>query len=314
MAPFLARRRDYAIKAAEEISMDPSRKAGRKPWGLVLMGGGARGLAHIGVLQALEAAGLVPDVIAGTSMGAVVGAFYASGIRPAEIEVLTSGLSYSKFIHDRLLTAGPQSMAAFFQRMMLGTRTDRLLRSLGFEREDRVEAFFEACVGGRRIEDLPIRFACNAVDLLTGREVVFTRGPLDKALRATTAFPLVFYPARTKEGFFVDGGVLNNVPIEAARALGAKRVVVPDVHRRLRRVPVSEVDNVLQLLNRISALVLTHSTERRLAAADLVFRVMGRVDTFDFSRPGLIVARGRRAAEENLPAIRALVSGRKSRG
>ncbi len=294
--------------------MGARKKPGRKPWGLVLMGGGARGLAHIGVLQALEAAGFVPDVITGTSMGAVVGAFYASGIRPAEIEVLTTGLSYSKFIHDRLLAAGPQSMAAFFQRMMLGTRTDRLLRSLGFDREDRVEAFFDACVGGRRIEDLPIRFACNAVDLLSGREVLFTSGPLDKALRATTAFPLVFYPARSREGMYVDGGVLNNVPIEAARALGARVVVVPDIHRPLRRVPVTEVDNVLQLLNRISALVLTHSTERRLAGADLVFRVAGRVDTFDFSRPGLIVARGRRAADENLPAIRALLSGRKSRG
>ena len=247
-------------------------KAG-KPWGLVLMGGGARGLAHIGVLQSLRSHHLEPGIIVGTSMGALVGGFYASGIAPSELEKLTVELNKNALFNKTPFSRRPQNMAAFFEGLVLGTRTDKLLRSLGVERQDRIEAVLERFVGNRRIEDLPIPFACNAVDILTGREVVFTRGLLRKALRATTAFPLVFEPARSQGALFVDGGLLNNVPVEAARALGARRVIVPDSHRPLKRIPAASLRNIFQLLNRVSATVLANSTEGRLEQADLVYRI-----------------------------------------
>jgi len=289
--------------------MGSARSRSRRPWGLVLMGGGARGLAHIGVLHALDDHGLAPDVIAGTSMGALVGAFYAAGMTPREIESLTADFRYNSVIDRRLLSRRPQSMRRFFEGLMLGTRADRLLRSLGIDREDRVEAVLGRIVGGLRIEDLPIPFACNAVDIVTGREVVFTSGPLRNALRATMAFPLVFEPARRQGRLLVDGGLLDNVPVEAARGLGARKVVVPDTHKSLREIPASSIRNVFQLLARTSTIVLTRATESQLERADLVYRIEVDVATFDFSQTRAIIAKGRKATEGNIAAIRRLVSG-----
>ncbi len=273
------------------------------------MGGGARGLAHIGVLRALDDAGLPPGIIAGTSMGALVGAFYAAGMAPREIESLTADFRYNSVLDRRLLSRRPQTMRRFFEGLMLGTRADRLLRGLGIDREDRVEAVLGRIVGGLRIEDLPIPFACNAVDIVTGREVVFTSGPLRKALRATMAFPLVFEPARRQGRLLIDGGLIENVPVEIARGLGARKVVAPDIHRPLREIPASSIRNVFQLLARTSTVVLTRATERQLERADLVYRVEVDVATFDFSRTRAIIDKGKKATEANIAAIRRLVSG-----
>jgi len=271
------------------------------------MGGGARGLAHVGVLQVLDDAGLVPGVIAGTSMGAIVGALYASGMTPWEIANLAVSFPYGRFIDRKLLSRRPQTMQRSFQQMMLGTSADRVLRSLGIDRKDRVEVVLGRIVGGLRIEDLSIPFVCNAVDIVNGRGVVFTRGPLRKALRATIAFPLVFDPARNRDRLFVDGGVLDNVPIELARNLGAGKVVGPDIHKPIRGVPASSIRNIFQLLSRTSTIVLTRATEGRIQQADLVYRVPVEVATFDFSRTRAIIDKGRNATERNLAAIRRLV-------
>jgi len=289
--------------------MSPARAKSRKPWGLVLMGGGARGLAHIGVLKALDEAGLSPRIITGTSMGGLVGAFYASGMTPAEIEKLTSSFGDRGSAHRRFLPRRPQTMQRSFEQLMLETRADHLLRNLGIDRGDRVEVIIRRIVGGLRIEDLRIRFACNAVDLLGGREVVFTGGPLYPALRATMSFPLVFEPARKRGRVLIDGGLLNNVPVDLARRLGAGKVVAPDVHRPLRKVPASSVRNSFQLLSRASDIVRVLATERGLEQADLVFRVGVEARTFDFSQTRSIIEKGRKAAERNLPAIRRLIQG-----
>lgn len=287
--------------------MGPARRMPRKPWGLVLMGGGARGLAHIGVLRVFDEAGLRPKVITGTSMGALIGAFYASGMTPDEIERLTSGLGRKGPPGRASFPRGPLTMRQFFERVMLGTRADQILRSLGIDREDRVEAILKRIVGGLRIEDLPIRFGCNAVDLLGGREVVFTRGPLRSALRATMAFPLVFDPARRRGGLLIDGGVLDNAPVSLARRLGAARIVAPDVRRPLRTVSASSIKHPLQILGRINDITRDRVNERSLVQADLVFRVHVEARTFDFSQTKKIIERGRRAAQRSLPAIRRLV-------
>jgi len=290
--------------------MGPSATKIRKPWALVLMGGGARGLAHIGVLQALEASGLRPDIVAGTSMGAMVGGFFASGLTPADLEKLATEVPFDRYLEKGLLSRSPRSTSRFFEKMMLGTGTDRLLRTFGVDREDRIEAFLKGIVGAVRIEDLPIPFACNAVDVMSGCEVIFTRGLLRKAIRASTAYPVVFEPARWRGRLFIDGGTLDNVPVAAARGLGARTVVVPDIHRDLGEVSASAVRNVFQLLNRTSAIVLAGSTERGLKSADFIYRVEAEAETFDFSKVRATVAAGRRATERSLAAIRRLVEGR----
>jgi len=274
------------------------------------MGGGARGLAHIGVLKVLTANGLAPDVIAGTSMGAVVGGFYAAGITLDEMESLIPEMGYARLIDKPLLGRRPRTMTAFFQQLMIETSRDRLLKRIGVDRGDRVEALIKKIVGDRRIEDLKIPFACNAVDIISGREVVFTRGLLRQALRASMSYPLVFEPVRHGRMLLVDGGLVNSVPVDLARRLNASRVVVPDIDKPLRKFPAASKDNVFKLLIRMSQIVFTLQDVARLKSADFSFRVGINVEDFDFSRPRMIIARGRKATEKNLDAIRAVVEDR----
>jgi NTE family protein len=242
-------------------------------------------------------------------MGALVGAFYAAGMTPQEIADLTVNLPYGSLIDRRLLARRPQTMQRFFERHMLGTTADRFLRSLGVEREDRTEALLGRIVGGLKIEDLHIPFACNAVDVVNGRSIVFTRGSLRRALRATTAFPLVFDPVRNGSQWLVDGGILNNVPTDLAHRLGAGKLVVPDIHRPVQRISVSSIRTPFHLMSRLSNIVLTRAAESRLEHADLVYRIEVDFATFDFSRARRIIDKGRRATEKNIPAIREHVRG-----
>jgi NTE family protein len=122
-------------------------------------------------------------------------------------------------------------------------------------------------------EDLTIRFGCNAVDLVSGRQVWFTSGPLYRALRASAAYPLFIEPAHWERSFFVDGGLLNNVPIDLARELGATKVIVPDVHRPLRRLPRAKLKSNLSLVFRLIQIVLADSTDSQLPAADLLIEI-----------------------------------------
>ncbi len=274
------------------------------------MGGGARGLAHIGVLEVLIANGLAPEAIAGTSMGALVGGFYAAGIAPREMESLITEMGYARLIDKPLLGRRPSTMTAFFQRLMIETSRDRLLKRFGVDRGDRVEAIIKEIVGDRRIEGLKIPFACNAVDIISGREVAYTRGLLRHALRASMAYPLVFEPVRRGRMLLVDGGLVNAVPVDLARRLNASPVIAPDVDRSLRKFPAASKDNVFKLLTRMSQIVFTHQDEARLKSADFSYPVGVNVDDFDFSNPRSIIARGRKATEKNLDAIRALIEGR----
>jgi NTE family protein len=288
-------------KAANESS--------KQPWGLVLMGGGARGLAHIGVLKVLSANGLVPDVITGTSMGAIVGGFYAAGIPPEEMENLTTALGYAPLVEKPLLGRRPRTMTAFFQQIMIETSRDRLLQRIGVDREDRIEAILNKIVGDRMIEELDIRFGCNAVDILSGREVVFTNGLLRKAIRASMAYPLAFEPVPWEKMLLVDGGLINTVPVELARHLNASRVLAPDIHKRLEKFPRTGINNIFKLLTRMSQIVLTNEAKMRLATADLSYRVEVNVEDFDFSESRTVIAEGRKATEKNLDAIKAFVAG-----
>ncbi len=273
------------------------------------MGGGARGLAHTGVLQALDHAGLTPGIIAGTSMGALVGAFYAAGMTPQEIADLKVHLPYDRLIDRRPLSRPPQTVQRYIKQLMFGMATDRLLRGLGADREDRAEAILGRIVGGLKIEELRIPFACSTVDIVSGQSVVFTRGPLRKALRAAISYPLVFDPVRSRGQLLVDGGLLNNVPTDLARRLGARKLIAPDIHRSLRHISVSTIRNARHLVSRIIEIVGTHAVESQLGGSDLVYRINVDVETFDLSQTRQIIDKGRKAAAKSLLAILKLVKG-----
>ena len=169
--------------------------------GLALGGGGALGVAHVGVLQVLRERGVVPTHVAGTSAGAIIGAAYAYGLDPYELE-------------DRIIHA---SWGTF------GTFTPR--PGLGFLTADALRQTVRDVAGDALIEELPLPFAAVATDVDTREAHAITTGPVAEALAASIAVPGIFRPVRMGKRWYVDGGVVQNLPIETAFSLGASHVI-----------------------------------------------------------------------------------------
>jgi NTE family protein len=281
----------------------------KKSWALVLMGGGARGLAHVGVLRVLEKNGLVPDVIAGTSMGAIVGGLFAAGLSGAKLTEMLGGLVLDNTVDKparRNLFKRPKNL---FEYVMLSDYKNRFFSKMGLGKEDAIETYLKSCVGDARIEDLPIKFVCNAVDLVSGKEVLFTEGSLAKALRATMSLPLVFAPVRMRGMLLLDGGVLNSAPVEAAEKAGAEVTVLVDIHRPLKKMAPEKIKNTFQVVQRMIDVAWAASFEERARHADFVLRVPVDLGTLDFSEPRRIAMRGERAAAANLQRIKEVLGG-----
>ncbi len=184
---------------------------------LVLGSGAARGLAHIGVLKVLEEVQIKPDIVVGTSMGALIAGAYAAGLTVKQMEEIaceTNWLRVAKL---------------FFPR--------RLQRE-GLLDGRRIEEFLIALVGERKIEHLEIPFAAIATDIWTGEEIVIRSGSLVKAIRASISFPFIFAPIKIDGRFLVDGGVVNPLPVNVARNMGANFVIAvsatPNIDRQMK--------------------------------------------------------------------------------
>ncbi len=169
--------------------------------GLALGGGGALGAAHVGVLQVLHERGITPTVVAGTSAGAIIGAAYAFGLDPYDLEAHVTGASWGHF----------------------GTFTPR--PGLGLLTADALRQTVQKIAGDAHIEDLPVRFAAVATDIETRDAVVLESGSLADAIAASIAVPGVFRPVRVHGRMLIDGGVAQNLPIEAAFGMGAQEVI-----------------------------------------------------------------------------------------
>lgn len=209
--------------------------------GLVLSGGGARGFAHIGVLRVLERAGAKFDVVAGTSMGAILGSLYASGLSADELYELATATDWTDVV-DLSLKSG----------LLKG---DRLAGFLA----ERLPATFE---------ELKLPFATVATDIESGEEVVMTEGDLVSAVRASAAFPGAFEPVHLAGRTLADGGIINNLPINAASWLGANRVIASDV-----TPPRQSVYTTLEQEGSWwERMVATVKLERRNPMAQMLFR------------------------------------------
>lgn len=274
-----------------------------KTWALVLMGGGARGLAHVGVLRVLERAGLVPDIVAGTSMGGLVGGLYAAGVSGTRMTEMIGGLDFGD-LGGRGRRGLFKRSGNLFEYILLSDTKNRFFTKIGLEKEDAVEAYLKGCVGEVRIEDLPIRFLCNAVDLASGREVVFSTGKLYRALRATMSLPVVFEPVRRDRMVLTDGGILNSAPVEAARAAGAEVAVLVDIHRPLKRLPREKLKSAFQIIQRTVEVATAASFAERGRHADFILRVPVDQGVLQFSKPRSIVAKGERTALAELEGLK----------
>jgi NTE family protein len=179
--------------------------------GLALGGGAARGWSHIGVLRVLEAAGIVPDVIAGCSIGAVVGGCYAAGKLDA-LEAFACSLT---------------------KRRVMGL-LDFHITGSGLIGGGRLQKLLDQDLTDQRIETLPMRFCTIATELVTGHEIWLTKGPLVQAMRASYALPGIFDPVMIRGRWLMDGALVNPIPITAARALGADLVICVNLNSEVR--------------------------------------------------------------------------------
>lgn len=199
-----------------------------KTLGLALGSGGARGVAHIGFLQALEEEGIKPDYISGCSMGAVVGGCYASGMEISEMRELVLKIKKRDLID---LSAAPLSKMS-------------LLRSKKIH-----ELLVENCKV-KNIEDFPIKFCCVSTDILTGSIHVFDSGNAAMAMQASSTIPGVFRPISYENELLVDGGCACRVPIRQVKDMGAEVVVAVDALKNCSK-PVEKLENILALLLRV---------------------------------------------------------------
>jgi NTE family protein len=225
-APALnARTLDEVRRAAP---MTTAGKARRPTIALALGGGGLRGFAHLGVLRALDEASIRPDIVVGTSAGAVVGAAYASGMTPDELAATARGVKLSSLID---LTFGGG----------------------GLMRGRHLATWADTLTAGAPIETFPIRFAAVATDLHSGTPVLIDRGPAGAAIQASAAVPGVTVPVPYASGHLIDGGVSSLVPVRAARAMGADLVIAVDIYCRGPRVEslgaLAVVGRVMQTQN-----------------------------------------------------------------
>ncbi|MGE3376506.1 MAG: patatin-like phospholipase family protein [Vicinamibacteria bacterium] len=199
----MRRRRFLAIAAGLALA-EASSAGSRGGAALVLGGGGCRGYGHIGVLRVLERERLQPDLVVGSSSGALVGALYAAGMSAAEIE-------------------------RYGGRMSPNLLRDWVFPKLGVFGGNRIRRFVIERVGERSIEALPTRFAAVATNLKTGEMRVLDRGDLGRAVQASASIPGLLEPVRIDGRVYVDGNLSAPVPVQAARRLGARRVVAVDV-------------------------------------------------------------------------------------
>lgn len=232
--------------------------------GLALSGGGARGFAHTGVLEALGYHAFPVDYISGTSMGALIGAIYATG-RPIE----------------ELWAAGRDAAELNISRDFRSVRILPLIIADRLVTPKYITRYIEGRLGGLSFGDLKVPFACTAMDIRTGEKVLFTEGPLDVAVRASVNLPGLFAPVRYRHRHLVDGGVVDNVPVSSARELGAEWVLASVMETTLDKNPESALMTLLQVID-IRGSLLAREAER---SADFVLRTQtGDMTVADFDR------------------------------
>jgi NTE family protein len=273
---------------------------GAGPFALVLPGGGVRGIAHVGVIQILDSLGIRPDYVVGTSMGAIVGALYASGYTGKELEALAKRFPVASAIGLQTYFRTPRSLgtAPTLLRWEQGEERGFAL-DLGAADETRVNNLMSAMmlrgnlIARGDFDRLPIPFRAVAADLVTGKRVVIGRGDLAQAVRTSFAIPLVFQPLLDSIGHpLVDGGIAENVPVSVARELGAKRVLVSQL---LDTMQVTVLPTGASIATRMMGLLFEQNAPR-LAAGDqeVTSDVSGAVQ-LDFSDPTIetMLERGR---------------------
>lgn len=314
--------RAVAAPAAEPVAPGMAQPAiaavpARPRIGLVLSGGGARGAAHIGVLEVLDELHVPVDAIAGTSMGAVIGALYASGMSARDIAALLSSVDWQDAFRDRpkrtdLAFRRKQEDLDYLVNIPLGLKGRRLLIPRGLVQGQKLTQLLRRALlpasGAHDFDHLPTRLRVVATDLESGATVVMRDGDLVSAVRASMSAPGVFAPVEREGRLLVDGGLTDNLPVEVARAMGVDVLIVVDTgfalqaRKRLNSLPAVSNQAIAIMLRRNIELQRAQLTPRDL----LIEPQLEQLSSYDFASAGRARALGESAARSVAGRLAAL--------
>jgi NTE family protein len=280
VAAALAACASVPVPATKEPAVVETTPARPPRIGLALGGGAAKGFAHVGVIAVLEEAGIVPDVLVGTSAGSLVAALYASGMNAEQLRQTALRLE-EVAIADWMLP----------------------LVNRGLFRGEALARYVNDAVAGRLIEDMRIALGVVAVDLSNGQPILFRRGDTGTAVRASSAVPAVFQPVRIGGRDYVDGGLVSPVPVQFARQMGAELVIAVDISQPPEGQPASDTLQILlQTFNIMGQVIKRHEIEQ---ADVLVKPSLAGLRSADFSARQRAIDAGRTAMQAALPQLRA---------
>ncbi|MDX1315080.1 MAG: patatin-like phospholipase family protein, partial [Eudoraea sp.] len=280
--------------------------------GLVLSGGGAKGMAHIGALKVIEEAGVKIDYVGGTSMGAIIGAMYASGYSASELDSLFRNTDLASLIQDNY----PRGAKSFYEK----EDSERYALTLPFN--DFKVTVPKGLSGGQNIynelvgllyhvrnirdfDKLPIPFFCIATDIETGGEVVLEKGYLPEAIAASGSLPSLFEPIEVDGRILIDGGVLNNYPVEELKARGVDVIIGVDVQHGLRGR--EELLSATEILLQINNFRTVGAMKDKAGMTDIYIKPdMDQFSVIDFEYKGAIIKEGEAAARLNEHALEQL--------
>ena len=295
------------------LAQDSQRSESKPKLGLVLEGGGALGLAHIGVIQYLEEHHIPVSYIAGTSMGGLIGGIYATDRNAADVRDLVKGINWDQVISGQtpfkdLSFRRKQDAREYPSTLEFGLHQGLQFPS-GFNSGQQVDLILDRIALPyseiKSFDDLPIPFACVATDLVTKSEHVFRNGSLGLALRSTMSLPGIFTPVHYEGHIYVDGGLLNNIPVGVAKEMGAQ--IVLGVHLEIAPLKPDALLNSFQVLGESIASVIAANERQAMQDADLVLTVpLQKFSSMDYNKADAIMKAGYEAAAANAEKLSAL--------
>jgi NTE family protein len=280
-------------------------KRPRAKIGIALEGGGALGLAHIGVLQWFEEHHIPIDYLAGTSMGGLVGGLYATGHSPKELQQIVEQQNWDIIIggqtpYEDLSYRRKEDFRDYPTFIQLGLKKGLSLPA-GLNAGHQISLLIDRETlpysNLKSFDDLPIPYRCVATDLVSGKEVVFSDGSLAQAMRATMSIPGLFKPVRNGDQVLVDGGLVGNLPSDVVRKMGAEVVIA--IHLEVSPAKPEDIQSFFSVLGRSIDVIVRENEIRGLSAADLVVKVdLHQFSSLDYAKSEVIIDKGRQATQD----------------
>lgn len=252
--------------------------------GLALGGGGTRGLAHIGIIEVLEREGINIDMIAGTSIGSVIGGLYACGVPLKYIEGIADVLEWDNI-------------------------TDITFPRIGLIKGNKFLSFTKVITGHKNFDELDIPFSAVCCDIETGEKIIISSGSVADAIRASISLPGIYVPYYHKERLLVDGGIVEKIPISTVKMMGADIIIAVDVGKEDIRTEVNNIFDVL--FNTFDIMHKQFNSLRELNADIIIKPSLDNISSFDLENVDKCINAGKKAAEKSLASIKKIIEERK---